>query len=271
MKSIVFNSSLPRSGSTLLSQILGNNPDIYATSTSGLIELIAGARGSYNQAIEFKAQANDERLPAFRGFCRLGMQGYFDAETDMPVVVDKSRGWIGHVELLTEILGEKPKIICTVRDLCGILASFEKKWRQNPDWIDPLFSNVDMTGLTVRDRCVRWTEAPPLGLSLKWLEDCLRRKNYDCVNFIKFEELTASPDATMRKAYDFLGLDYYAVDYANVQQVTRENDAIYGPYGDHVIRPEVRPVVDDSMEVLGRDICDQVRNEYGWFYRAFYS
>ena len=41
---IFFNSSMPRSGSTLLQNILGNNPDIYSTPTSPVFEFINAAK-----------------------------------------------------------------------------------------------------------------------------------------------------------------------------------------------------------------------------------
>ena len=41
---IFFQSSLPRSGSTLLQNILAQRNDMYATPTSGVLELLYGAR-----------------------------------------------------------------------------------------------------------------------------------------------------------------------------------------------------------------------------------
>ena len=56
MEKLFFQSSLPRSGSTLLQNLLAQNPDIYATPTSGVLELIFGARANYTTSPEFIAQ-----------------------------------------------------------------------------------------------------------------------------------------------------------------------------------------------------------------------
>ena len=40
MDKIFYQSSLPRAGSTLLQNVLAQNPDIYATPTSGVLELV---------------------------------------------------------------------------------------------------------------------------------------------------------------------------------------------------------------------------------------
>src|ERR1700679_4132313 len=52
---IFYQSSLPRAGLTLLQNILAQNPAFYVTPTSGLLELIFGARLNYTNSPEFKA------------------------------------------------------------------------------------------------------------------------------------------------------------------------------------------------------------------------
>ena len=56
MEKIFYQSSLPRAGSTVLQNIMAQNPDIYATPTSGVLELIFGARANYTTSPEFIAQ-----------------------------------------------------------------------------------------------------------------------------------------------------------------------------------------------------------------------
>jgi sulfotransferase len=76
-KTIFYNSSLPRAGSTLFQNIVGQNPDFYVTPTSGLIELVGGARNDYNNSQEVRAQDPSTMERAFIDFCREGMQGFF--------------------------------------------------------------------------------------------------------------------------------------------------------------------------------------------------
>src|SRR6202000_2389599 len=93
---IFYQSSMPRAGSTLFQNILAQNPDFYVTPTSGLLELIFGARINYTNSPEFKAQDAAAMKSAYLNFCRAGMQAYFGALTDRPYVLDKSRGWGVH-------------------------------------------------------------------------------------------------------------------------------------------------------------------------------
>ena len=55
-KNISLILSLPRAGSTLFQNIIGQNPDFYVTPTSGFLELIYGAKANFQTSPEFKAQ-----------------------------------------------------------------------------------------------------------------------------------------------------------------------------------------------------------------------
>lgn len=70
---IAFQSSLPRSGSTLLSNIVAQNPEFHVTPTSGLLDLLYTARSQFSRGEEFKAQNREEMERAFIGFCRGGL------------------------------------------------------------------------------------------------------------------------------------------------------------------------------------------------------
>ena len=93
MEQIFFQSSLPRAGSTLLQNILGQNPDFYATPTSGVLELLFAARQNYTNDIGFKAQDPDLMKKGWLNFCRQGIEGFFNGITNKKYIVDKSRGW----------------------------------------------------------------------------------------------------------------------------------------------------------------------------------
>jgi sulfotransferase len=53
VEKVFFQSSMPRSLSTTLQNLMGQNPDFYVTPTSGLLELWYGARANYTNSPEF--------------------------------------------------------------------------------------------------------------------------------------------------------------------------------------------------------------------------
>lgn len=130
VEKIFFQSSLPRSGSTVFQNLMNQDPRFHASATSGLLELIYASRHAYTETVEFKAQDPEEMKKAFFGFCKGGMQGFYSAITDKQYVLDKSRGHMAYYQLLDNFY-PNPKIICLVRYLPDIIASMEKLFRNN--------------------------------------------------------------------------------------------------------------------------------------------
>jgi len=266
---IFFQSSMPRAGSTLLQNILAQNPNFYVTPTSGLLELVFGARLSYTNNAEFKAQDPASMRKAFLSFSRAGMEAYFQALTDKPYVLDKSRGWGVHFDLLNLIFEEEPRIICMVRDLRQILASMEKKFRQNPDRNRPIESHHNLSGTTTFKRAMIHLQTPPIGLALDRLMEIHQRGWHKKMLFLRFEDLTTEPAQTIEKVYEYLGLPAFKHDFEQVTQVTHEDDEVFGIPGLHEIRPKVEPFRNDYLTTLGREAVMAVQNQHSWYFNQF--
>jgi sulfotransferase len=266
---IFYQSSMPRAGSTLLQNILAQNPSFYVTPTSGLLELVFGARLNYTNSAEFKAQDAAAMKKAFLAFSRAGMEAYFKALTDKPYVLDKSRGWGVHFDLLSLIFDEEPKIICMVRDLRQILASMEKKFRQNPDKHRPIENHGSLSGTTTFKRYLMHVQSPPVGLALDRLIEIHQRGWNKKVLFLRFEDLTMQPAQTLQKVYGYLGIPEFKHDFDKVAQVTQEDDEVFGIPGLHEIRPKVEPMQSDYLNVLGRDAVLHLQAHYGWYFTLF--
>jgi sulfotransferase len=268
MEQLFFQSSLPRAGSTLLQNILAQNPDIYATPTSGVLELVFAARANYTESPEFIAQDAELMKKGWQAFARKGMDGFYEAITDRKYVVDKSRGWGIHYDFLNFIYPE-PKIICMVRDLRDIFASMEKNYRKNPDKANPILNWAQMQGTTVPKRIDIWAQSQPVGLAIERLQEIFRMGIDSKMLFIRFEDLCLYPESTMVQIYQYLGIPHYTHDFDNIEQVTREDDEVYGVFGDHEIRTKLAPVPSRAKQILGKDVTDWIWNNYPWYFQQF--
>lgn len=266
---IFYQSSMPRAGSTLLQNILAQNPDFYVTPTSGLLELVFGARLNYTNSAEFKAQDAAAMKKAFMAFSRSGMEAYFQALTDKPYVLDKSRGWGVHFDLLSMIFDEEPKIICMVRDLRQVLASMEKKFRQSPDKHRPIENHNNLSGTTTFKRALIHLQSPPVGLALDRLIEVHQRGWNKKILFLRFEDLTTQPAQAMQSVYQYLGVPEFKHNFDKVEQVTQEDDAVFGIAGLHEIRPQVKPLQNDYLSILGRDTVQFVQTNFAWYFTLF--
>lgn len=261
---IFFNSSMPRSGSTLLQNILGNNPQIYSTPTSGLHELLNASRGAYSKSPNFKAQDEVQMKSAFLHYCRYAMEGYFDGLTNKPYVMEKSRAWIGNKAFL-ESFYPKPKIVCMVRDLRDILASMEKKYRQNPHKA----SILEEKGGSIGERVGVWISERPIGTQLKSLRDSIIMGSAKDVLFIKYENLCLNPQKEIDKIHKFLGIQPFEYDFDNIIQVTYEDDKFHGIYGDHKIRGKIEPLKSNYLDIFGQEISNNIYTRNKWYFDYF--
>lgn len=262
-KTFTFISGLPRSGSTLLCNILSQNPELHVSkATSGLHDVLFGVRNQWDRLIEHRAEGVDyERL---RRVLRSIFESYH--ATDKPVTIDKGRGWLSLIEMAEFALQKPVKILCPVRDLAEILASFEKLWRKTTGKSQWNFEERDyMLSQTVAGRCEVWARRDqPVGLAYNRVIDALSRGHRDRIHFVEFTELTSDPSSTMSRIYRFLGLKNFSHDFLNVPQYTREDDEnVHRIEGLHSIRPKVEPVPKSARATLG-DVAEKYRNLETW-------
>lgn len=268
VKKIFYNSSLPKAGSTLLQNILMQNPEIYSTPTSGLLSVLLGARTIYSTNDAFRAQNPEQMKKAIHGFCKQGMYGYFNNLTDRPYVIDKSRGWTGHYRFLN-FIEPNPKVIVIVRDLRSIFSSLEKTYRNNPHKHTGFVNSDKLANMNTKTRMQFYSTAAPLGPALEWLYDAHTQGYDNNFLYIRYEEFVLYPQQILDRVYEYLGIARYQHDFNNIQQLTYENDVIHGIFGDHKIKNTLIPQRGDYLEVLGQENCNLIVNNYNWYYEKF--
>jgi sulfotransferase len=261
-KQFHFVAGLPRSGSTLLVNILGQNPRFRVGSTSGIMDVMFGVRNNWDKLIEFKASPYPEgKLRVLRGI----LESYY-AASDHPAVFDKCRGWIssGMLEMAEAVLGREAKVLVPVRDLREVLSSFEKLHRKNALVQSGQEAQNYFSFQTVAGRCEVWMRLDqPVGLAVNRIHDALQRGFRDRLHFVHFSRLTHEPEDTLRDIYRFLGEEPYRHDFENVAQLTQEDDAVHGLTGLHSIRRRVEPVAADFQLVLG-PVAGKYAGPYAW-------
>ncbi len=248
-KKINFISGLPRSGSTLLANILAQNPRFHTTATSGIADIIFGVRNQWDKLVEFQAHPDEA---AKRRVLRGILYSYYE-NIDKPVIFDKSRSWVSLIEMANSVLDHKPKILVPVREIRDILASFEKIWRRvsSSNQLAQEHENY-LKFQFVEGRCEVWMGGnQPLGLAYGRVRDAIIRGHSSQMFFVEFEALTHSPEKTMKEIYSFLDEKYYDHNFDCVEQVTWENDRVHGVEGLHDIRKKVVPMEPQWPNILG--------------------
>ena len=220
---IHFLSGLPRSGSTVLSSLLNQHPQVHSTSTSGLIDIMGAVCTTWESSPSTVAQGADKE-EAYR-MLRSVMESKYE-NIGKPVVIDKNRGWVNPriMDTLTKVQGRAPKIIATVRSTADCAASFVRV--ANP-------SDVS-----------EFLRSSPLIQHLK--SSYAELKNgYDAapknILFIDYDDLIQSPQKEMDRIHKFLGLDQFEYDFGNIDTkvVAERDDAAWGIPNLHAISPRL--------------------------------
>jgi sulfotransferase len=258
-KTIHAIAGLPRSGSTLLANILAQNPRFETTASSSILGIIINIRDQWDSL--FAATPNPQaKVDVMRG-----VLFNYHQRTPKPVVFDKCRGWLAGLETLEIILERKAKVLVPVRDLRDVLASFEKLWRKNVGTTQiPQEKAYPLQFQSLEGRCDVWLQkGEPVGLAYMRIEDALARGFRDRLHFVRFEDLTRRPRDTMKGIYDFLGEKHFEHNFDHVEQVTWEDDDVHGMKGLHDIRSKVEPIEPQYPAVLGK-LGDKYKGPYVW-------
>lgn len=264
MKTYYFVSGLPRSGSTLLCNILAQNPNFYVSkATSGCADVLFNIRNQWDSLIEHKAEGiNYDQL---KNVLQNVLNSYHP--TDKNTVIDKGRGWLSVIEMVEFILGETPKILVPVRNLSEIFSSFEKLWRNTTGNTQWLFEKENyFKSQTVDGRCDIWSsENQPIGLAYNRLKDIINKGYKNKLYFVEFDELTQNPLETMQKVYNYLELPYFAHNFDNIAQYTKEDDiGVHRIPNLHTIKPKITPIPHDSAQILGKNLVKKYQNLEIW-------
>lgn len=244
-KEIYFINGMPRSGSTLLCNILSQNPDFHSTPTSGLSDIVYSINEMWQRNPSIKAsELPEKKLTIIRDLIYS-----YHRDIERPVVFNKSRGWAPLIELVEMSLETPIKILTTTRKLPSILASFEKLYRKELKMVDsPMLRSPEMSILSGRVNA--WANGV-VGSTFNTIQDAFLRGYKDRFHFIDYDKLTTDPKSVMVQVYNFLGKPYFNHDFANIVQYTFEKDIEHGFTDLHTIRPVVAPQKDDSQEILG--------------------
>ncbi len=277
LKRIYFLAGLPRSGSTLLANILAQHPQFYVTPTSGIVDMLVQVRNFWDRNDAFRAHDRQLNETLKRNVLRSMLRGYFE-HTEAPVCLDKNRYWCEFLEMAEALIGarEQVKVLVTVRDLRDVAASFELLYRKTSAMGQlPQEEGMALKFKTARGRLeVFADDAQPVGRAFNAVRDAVTRGWLENMCFIEFGELTNRPRETLEKVYAFLGEEPHAHDFKHVEQVTFEDDTVYGFKDLHTIRPRVEPVKPRWREVF--DPAVQNNNpvwhnieQYAEFWRAY--
>lgn len=263
MKNIMMLSGLPRSGSTVLSSMLNQHPDIHASTTSPVADLVSMFIDNWGNI----SQALVNPSPAQSGNIVNGiLQGAYQ-HVDKSVIVDKNRLWPRFGPYLLKNTGHRYKIITTARSIPDILASYIiliEKNKQQVTFIDRDLHELKLP-VNTKNRCrilwERYINGPYSSLKIGYTS-----KSVDML-LVEYADIVNRGQETMDTICAFIGIDTCKLELANLKPM-EENDQFHGGLaGLHDIRPVLQQVSPDPARVIGTELVQYYTDMHLDFWR----
>ena len=255
--SIHFISGLPRSGSTLLSALLRQNPRFHAGMTGpvgSLVEAMLRNMSMGNETSIFITDAQREAL------LRAVFTTFYSHAPAGDVVFDTNRMWCTKLPLIAELFPQA-RVICCVRDMPWVFDSIERLIRTNKFQPSGIF-NFEPGG-TVYSR-VDGLAGPSGMVGFAWnaLREAFCGEQASCLLALTYETLTSKPEAAIAAVYDFIGEKPFAHDFQNVEFDAEEFDRRLGTPGLHKVGRRVE--AKQRRSVLPADLVRKYENDSFW-------
>ncbi len=275
-KKFFYLAGLPRTGSTVLGEILNQNPLIHVSPASPLSDFISEIYSKWRlDVVTLKAYKHPDQLPnVWRGI-REGMY----LHRDEPYIIDKSWAWHMNdaIDSTRKVLGEEMKVICPVDNIADCLASFIMLIRTNPDYVSYIDNYLRSEGRELSDanRCEALMD-PKIGTSVGWCYENLKQawqgKNRNNLLLVERAEMVSDPDGVLDRIYDFLEIpelrtwgDNQTHSFDRIEKEIIENDgAAYGIPNLHKLAPQLRDRTWKAKDVLGNQLFFKYKRLEFW-------
>lgn len=251
-----FISGLPRSGSTLLSSILSQNPKFYADISSPLARFVRAIVVESHAGPGYKLQCDENRrIELIRGLVQT-----YHYDKPQEVCFNTNRGWTALVDLLA-ISHPKSKIICCVRDLVWILDSFEQLFRKNPFSLSSMYSSQEIETVYSRTHALM---SP--GHTVRFAFDCFKEaitgNNRHNLFILEYNQLCSDPEMILKSLYNFIDEPYFEHDFSSLESSYDVYDDDANIKGLHTIRKELK--LKERNPILPPDLIQQYSNLEVW-------
>ena len=253
-RKLFFLVALPRSGNTLFTSIINQNPEIACTANSVTLEIM-------KNIFLIKTTDTFQNFPDHRSLDNVLDNVYNLYYKDWPqkIIIDRgpvmTSGNPGNFELMQKHFKHGFKCIVILRDLMDVLASYMQWYTKNPDAFPNRYGhNTDEEKLMMIMNSK--------GAVAKDLEAIKNSFNYPGIcHYVKYDDIVANPEQEFRKIYQFLDEPYFNHRFSNLDQVSVNglsyNDKVVGNNMHKLFDGPVRKVYNPYIEKIPKSIKER--------------
>jgi len=246
---------LPRSGSTLLSSILKQNPRFHASVSDPLATLVKGVIETSQDGPGMRSEVPEHRV---HNLVQHLFEGYY-ADVSAPVIFNTNRAWTLLTPVIREVFPKSRMLVC-VRDIAWILDSFEQAHRRNPLSKNSVFGG--MSGTVYSRMHSLMEDGGIVGFPLQGVKQAITSNEKHMIMLIEYDLLCKNPAGILSAIYKFLGEEPFPHDFNNVQASWDEYDQDIGIKELHAVRTKVE--FKPRNLIIPPDILNKYNNQEVW-------
>jgi sulfotransferase len=256
MKRYHFISGLPRSGSTLLTTILNQNPNFYSNISNPLARFVRAVITESHAGPGYALQCPEsKRFELVQNLIET-----YHSHLDQEVCFNTNRGWTAILPIL-EKTHPDAKIICCVRDIRWVLDSFEQLFKKNPFSLSRMYSDQEAESVYTR-AYASMSPGHTVRFAYDSLKEAITGPQKHKIMLVEYENLARNPEMMMRAIYAFIDEPYYEHDFNNVEAAYDEYDIEAGIQGLHTIRRNIEFI--EREPILPPDLWNEFANLEVW-------
>jgi sulfotransferase len=237
-KTIHFLCGIPRSGNTLLSSILNQNPNVYSSPLSSLYVNLENLYENLYSQNSLRNYENKNRNENILKQCA----ELFYSDVENKIIFDREKVWTTpyYFNLIKLFITENPKIIMTVRSMPEALSSFIKI-KKDVINKEMLMYNFKTDGYEKKEDAMcnfLLQEGGIFYKTLIGLENAVKPENKNNILFIEFNDIIQNPESVTNSIYDFIGIERFSHNFINIKKIEVDNDENAGdPDNMHSVLP----------------------------------
>jgi sulfotransferase len=263
MEKLHFVSGFPRSGSTLLCNLLNMNEGFYATPTSPTIDMVLQMRKVFSHNPSYRNVNRLEEAHRFKAGVNAYLHAYYH---DKRVVFDKNRAWVNKLPIIDRIMGnEESKVIFCYRNPVEVFQSIETQYQKTIMMENPDEANNELAFTTLYNRVETFIgqNFTLMSTPVALLEDALTQGHGNRILIIRYDKLCSEPQNTLDMIHQFIGEPTAQYDFSKLKQSTFENDAAYNYKFLHRIR-EGEVSYSPTKINLPKDAVERIQKRFEW-------
>ena len=221
---IVLLAGLPRTGSTLLQNLLAQNPNLHAEGYSALCQIMWDAKFSCEHTAIHSLIGVGKDI-SFKHRWLQSIPKFYYPDVKGKTIFDKCRPWVkkANIDIAREFINKDIKSVVMVRPVDEILSSWARVMVENNAEFsyEPL---LDENSVFMNEFYATYYAAKSKDPSFL---------------FVSYDGLVSKPQKTLSRIYSHVGMQEFIHNTHKIKQVVFEDDDRINMRGMHKIRPKI--------------------------------